>query len=418
MNRLLDSYEEEGRRNGFNKGPSGGNTGRDGPRERLANPVGIQGEKAGGGDQGGGGSTQMGGTPREEVRRQDNREGENEGEARMVEEVMETEAASTPLRPRVQQPGNGAPPETGRQVPEKDKGKRTVEDRSPNAQEELRNIRRRLNEFDMGEVFHKIDEVMRLRVEEVIQKSPIEVRDCLREGLGVLTKSVEEVMSTISDGIKQERIDREVTEYRMEARVEKLEAKVKELDNATDSLTNNRIKLRVRDSIRETEQKVREAQRALKLLDMDIGKETSDKREIVRVTMENMRNQVREQDTRWCNVVLRRTRVIILGKGTVRRERDGTVTYTVPTLLQCRDLRDAEDLNGMLRDCGYFPTFHWPQEVVEFVSGVREEVRKQGFSDRDYYIKVRPEEREGRMQIKAEVKGKDSNRFRGKKLGC
>ena len=32
-------------------------------------------------------------------------------------------------------------------------------------------------------------------------------------------------------------------------------------------------------------------------------------------------------------------------------------------------------------------------------------------TDRDYYVKVRPEEREGRLHIKAEVKGKGANRF-------
>jgi len=388
LNRLFDTYEDGGRQG------TGNGTGSAGFR-------GGQHEGTSGRDRYGGGNVSGRDPPTgNTAQAADNR-------AVPTDEVMEV-AASTPARPVVEQPGTLG---TGRMAPEKDKGKRTVEDRSPTAQEEMRNIRRRLNEFDVGEVFHRIEEVMRLRVEEVVLKSPNEGRDSLREGLGVLTKAVEEVMNCISDGLKQERIDREVREYKMEERLEKLESKSKEMEAATDSLTNNRIKLRVRDSIKDTEQKVREAQRGLKVMDIDIGKDTMDKREIVRITMEAIRCQVRENDVRYCNVVLRRTRIVILGKGTSRRERDGNTTFTVPTLFQCRDMRDTEDLGGMLRGAGYFPTFHWPQEMVEFVAVIREQVRSQGYPENGYYIKVRPEEREGRIQIKAEVKGKDANRF-------
>jgi len=390
LNRLLDSYDDEGRK-GIGNG-SGIRTPRGGQQDGTA------GKERYGGGYGGNASTKnppVSSAP----------QGQAAGSG--TEEVMEV-TVSTPPRPTVEQPGGVG---TGRMQPEKDKGKRTVEDRSPTAQEEMRNIRRRLNEFDVGEVFKRIDDVMRLRVEEVVLKSPSEGRESLREGLGVLTKAVAEVMNCISDGLKQERIDREVREYKFEERLEKLESKTKELDTATDSLTNNRIKLRVRDSIKETEAKVREAQRGLKVMDIDIGKETVDKREIVRITMESIRCQVRETDVRYCNVVLRRTRLVILGKGTSRRDRDGNTTFTVPTLFQCRDRRDMEDLDNMLRGAGYFPTFHWPQEMVEFVSVVRDQVRSQGYPDSGYYIKVRPEEREGKLQIKAEVKGKDANRF-------
>jgi len=168
----------------------------------------------------------------------------------------------------------------------------------------------------------------------------------------------------------------------------------------------------VKESVKEMESKVKEAECAVKLLDIDIGRETGDRREIVRKTIDVVRSSVQEDSVRWLDRIMKRTRVIILGKGTVRQEKgQGVVEYTVPTLFQCRDRRDAEELESMLRDAGWFPTFHWPSEIMEFVKQVRQEVRNQGFPDRDYYIKVRPEQRGGVVQIKADIKQKAGGRY-------
>ena len=105
--------------------------------------------------------------------------------------------------------------------------------------------------------------------------------------------------------------------------------------------------------------------------------------------------------------MIRRTRVIILGKKTVRYDRGDATVYTVPTLLQCRDRRDADDLERMIRGAGYYPTFHWPSEMLEFVRGVKDEVRSTGIEDREYHFRVRPERRDGKVQVKVEVKKKE-----------
>jgi hypothetical protein len=55
---------------------------------------------------------------------------------------------------------------------------------------------------------------------------------------------------------------------------------------------------------------------------------------------------------------------------------------------------------------GYFSSFHWPQEVMGFINEIRDEVRYQGYEERDYFVKVRPEERNGEIRIRADVKEK------------
>ena len=197
----------------------------------------------------------------------------------------------------------------------------------------------------------------------------------------------------------------------MEDKIGKLEEDSKDLRVILDSLTEVRVKSRLRESVKDMEEKLEDAQCAVKLLNIDIGRETQDKREIVRKTIESLRNYC-YTEVRYLDKVLRRTKIVILGKGTTRRESSsGDTEFTVPTLFQCRDRRDAEELDGILRESGWFPTFHWPTEVMDLVNHARDEVRQAGYSEREYYVKVRPERREGRTWLKAEVKPKSGGRY-------
>jgi hypothetical protein len=49
--------------------------------------------------------------------------------------------------------------------------------------------------------------------------------------------------------------------------------------------------------------------------------------------------------------------------------------------------------------------------MIEFVNGIREEVRKMGYKEQSHYIRVRPEERNGGIQIRADVKERNGGRF-------
>jgi hypothetical protein len=306
------------------------------------------------------------------------------------------------------QPPTPAPTEL--QVGERPK--RTVQDRSPLAQEDTsRNTCRRLNEFDLGEEFGKVEDEMRKRMKEAVAKAPVDVRGYLSEAMLSLVGAMTSMMNNISDGVKQERMEREMLEDRMEDQVKKVTEEVKEQRTILDSLTEIRIKSRVRESTKEMEDKIVEAQCAVKLLDIDIGCETEDKREIVRKTINSLRAYTRVEDVKWLDKILSRTKIVILGRCTVRREGRSGDEYTVPTLFQCRDRRDTEDLDGMLREAGWYPSFHWPKEVLEMVNHARDEVRKQGYSERDYYVKVRPERREGRIMLRAEAKAKSGGRY-------
>ncbi len=287
---------------------------------------------------------------------------------------------------------------------DRDGNKRTVDDRSPPQEAAARNVRPRLNEFDLGDLFSKIEERMLRSTEELLSVTPDELKGNVKAGLEVMVKTMHDVMCGLSDGIQQERLNLEAMESRVEDRLEKVEEKLAEVSNTADSLTRNRRRGRVRDSIKEMERKVEDAQSSLKLMNIDIGRQTEDRREIVRSTIDEVRRYVREDDLRYFDRVIKKTRIVILGKGTSRCTFGEETTFSVPTLFQCRDRRDVDELESILRAAGYFPTFHWPREIMDFIGGVKDEVRKQGLRNEDHFFKVRPEVREGKTRIKVEVK--------------
>jgi len=280
-------------------------------------------------------------------------------------------------------------------------------DRSPTMVEESDRRRRRLNEFEVGDLFAKIEEGMKSKVEEVVAKAPEGIKDSLRDGMGAVMKAMVDMMNGLSDGLTEQRVGRETLELRLEDRLEKLEDKVKDVTETTDGLTELRIKSRDHESVREMERKVTESMNMIKVMNIDIGRVTEDKREIVRRTLEVTRSYVEDKDKGWFDNVIRRTRVIILGKGTRRSDRGGTSEFCVPTLFQCRNRVDCENLEDMLRGAGYHPTFHWPSEMMEFIWGVKDVVRKTGVDEKVNFFKVRPEIREGKVQVKVEVKAKE-----------
>jgi len=159
------------------------------------------------------------------------------------------------------------------------------------------------------------------------------------------------------------------------------------------------------------EKKVEESMCGIKVMNIDVGRVTEDKREIVRTTLDTVRSYLKDDDRKWFDSVSRRTRLVILGRGTRRFDRGGVTEFSVPTLFQCQDKRDTDAMEDLLRCAGYHPTVHWPSEMMEFVWGVKDEVKKMGVSDRDHFFKVRAEKREGKVQIKVEVKHKEGGRF-------
>jgi hypothetical protein len=50
--------------------------------------------------------------------------------------------------------------------------------------------------------------------------------------------------------------------------------------------------------------------------------------------------------------------------------------------------------------------------MMEFVRGARQEIRRKGFNEESYQVRIRPERRYGRLVIRGDVRAKDGRQFR------
>jgi hypothetical protein len=252
-----------------------------------------------------------------------------------VEDGRERENVTTRLR--VRQPGTDSVDRGGRERAEgaidgggadvidegdgrSDAGmmrKRNLEERSPGQHDNVRTNRPRLDEFDVGNICEEIDKKMRKGMAGLIEMAPEDFRDKLRAGLELLLEGMKGVMNGTSDCVAEERRGREAEGMRVEERMGRLEEKIKDMKRTADNIADEQIHVNIRRAEKEMERKVVHSSKCLKLLDIDFGKATEDRLWIVRSVIGWMKEDVHQNDVGAYERLMRRTRVQILGRGTV-----------------------------------------------------------------------------------------------------
>ena len=201
---------------------------------------------------------------------------------------------------------------------------------------------------------------------------------------------------------------------KMEEKMERMEGKMKENVVREERLKAEKERTRKEEIRKVLEEKVRQSNKQIKYSNIDLGRTITSKKEIVERTIQKMRYNVRTSDRERLDFLLRRTRVVVLGKETALRfigNWPGEGVYSVPMLLECRSEVEREELEDILRNGGFHSTYHWPEELLDFVNGARGEIRKKGFVEGSHFIRIRPMERKGRIVLKGDVKDKEGGRF-------
>jgi hypothetical protein len=255
-----------------------------------------------------------------------------------------------------------------------------------------------LNEFQWGEVFRKIETCMEKDAGEMVQKMPDSCKNEVKEGMKRMMDRVRDIFNTVSDGVLRERLVREESEKKIAGRVARVEEQIKVVATKAKDLSHDSLKAKIIRSEGEMAKKVKASCCTLKLQDIDFRAATDDKREIVRAAVSILKGDVHPEDRPRFDRMMKRTRVVVLGRRTEERRDRGRSYYTVPILLELGSVQEAEEMGEILRRVGYFTNFHWPGEIMPFVNDIRDEMRSSGYSSDTHYIRVRPEVRSGDVQ--------------------
>jgi len=270
----------------------------------------------------------------------------------------------------------------------------------------------------------------RMQTDKRKDKKTARMEERVKKGeLGV--KAVEGMVGGIAASVAQEASERNSREQRIWEELARMEDRVKEVEakvgkNGQEGVGNLEVKIQtlqaevdrlsglegecvLEENIKEMEGKVREAMRAVKVVNINIGQDTEDKATIVRKALAEVRRYARKEDAGQLDWILRRTRVVVLGRRTREVQRGNSTVHTVPIMFQCEERKDTQELDRILRGAGYFPTFHWPDKAMTFVRKVLEDVRSADKQERFY--KVRPEVWNGRVRIRVDTKLKAGGRY-------
>ncbi len=230
-------------------------------------------------------------------------------------------------------------------------------------------------------------------------------------------ETLEERVESLEDKIKNGEKHVRMEDREAHARIDKLES-----DMARDRIErqgfewNEKEDIEIQDtkeSEREMERKLEGAMEQMKILNLDFGRQCTDKRTLVKDAISKIKEKLVDSKKEEFDRIMKGTRVDILGKGTGDKETEKGSIYTVPVLFTCGCRSVKERLEMLMRKSGLTVAFQWPKECMDFVDKICEEVDKMGYGKKEYYTKGRPEMVEGRAFLKAEVKKKEGGKFVG-----
>jgi hypothetical protein len=171
-------------------------------------------------------------------------------------------------------------------------------------------------------------------------------------------------------------------------------------------------RVEVKTSKKDMEDKIKVAATQVKISDLDLGKEMTDRKEITSAAKEAINIKVRPDLRKDFEDRIRHATMKVVSSRTFKRECEGKQVWTAPVLISVPDRENRWAIENCLRSRKMHPGFHWPREMVDNVKVFRKVIKDMGYPNNAFYIRIRPEDRDGTWKIRADVKPKEGQDVR------
>jgi hypothetical protein len=168
-----------------------------------------------------------------------------------------------------------------------------------------------------------------------------------------------------------------------------------------------------KDSEKDMEKKLEGAMEQVKILNVDFGKECVDRKTLVKEAVSRIRVMVTKNDKKEFDEIMKGATVDILGRSTSIKETGKGRVHTVPILITCGCKNVKGRLERIVRRAGLVASFQWPKECMEFVEKIRDKVEAMGFGKKEYFTRIRPAVKDGKVLLRADTKRKEGGKFEG-----
>jgi hypothetical protein len=297
------------------------------------------------------------------------------------------------------------------------KSKRKLSDRSP--QVESGSIRMRMGSeevsgMDYCEKLQGIIDDVKVKVGttltamELAGETPTasEFKTWIGTMVGTLMNGMDCSFSVVSDMAMEISVVRE-TLRKKEAEVKEMKDAIRDQDSVVKEVAKAKDRVEIKASAREMEDKLRISTTQFKVMDLDFGKETEDRKEIVSLGVAEIRKKIRNDHVGEFDELIKHADVAPLTRKTFKATNKNY--FSAPLLFTVQDKAKRWKLEDILRGSKVYPGFHWPQEMINPIKEYRRILKEEGRIDEETtYVRIRPVERDGRLRIKADTKEKTS----------
>jgi hypothetical protein len=155
-----------------------------------------------------------------------------------------------------------------------------------------------------------------------------------------------------------------------------------------------RQKVETKASKRDMEEKVKISVTQFKVSDLDVGGALTDRKELAEAAKKALTAKVRTDLRAEYDEKIKQASFKVLATKAFKRQGENGEFWTAPILVTIPERETRWQVEDMLRKSKVFSGFHWPREMVDNVKAYRKVIEDMGFNDQDYYVRIRPEQRE------------------------
>jgi hypothetical protein len=303
-----------------------------------------------------------------------------------------------------------------------EKGKRKQDQRSPQSDFEQANPKRKMGddmEFDVCMRMTTAMDDFKLKVSTTLTAMELDddpsPKD-LRMWIMTLAKTQVGGVTCIPNIMSEVVEEMHCLQTRLREKEEEVVGLKEELaahGNTVRNVVVTKEKLEAKASSKEMEERLKVATTQFKVMDAVIGKETEDRKELCRLGMEDIRKRVRSDLQKEWEKLSDDVEVAPLTRKSSKQS--GSSEYTAPLLFTVQEKTKRWRMEEILRNSKIYPGFHWPQEMISVVKDYKAILKEGGVNEDTTYIRIRPNERDGKVKIRADVKAKEgSGRFTAK----
>jgi hypothetical protein len=192
-----------------------------------------------------------------------------------------------------------------------------------------------------------------------------------------------------------------------EKEIRKLREQLDEQSTVVSTVVVTKDKLEVKASSKDMEERLKVATTQFKVMDIDIGKETENRTEILTRGLAAIKDRVRsDMQDEWTRLAEGVDVAPLVRKTTKPTGKD---YYSAPLLFTVQDKNKRWRMEEILRNSKIYPGFHWPQEMMTVLKDYKTVLKDNGVNEDTTYVRIRPVERDGKVKIRADTKNKEGS---------